>query len=401
MYSNKATYDFQIINEGDTTSFTYDTSGNLILDDTYYYEYNGYNQLYRVRIDNSSGTILEQYLYDENGNRAVKIHYFTGGTNETVFYFGDYVTVVNSSGVFNTIEYYAGDKLVAERKNDSTMSFYHPDHLGSTSLITNSTGGLVENTIYEPFGSVFLGGSKSRFDYTGKETDDTGLQYFGARFYNPAIGKWTQADTLISNYYDPQGLNRYSFVLNNPYKYTDPDGHDSREELYYAKYRPTNDPQVWYSKPVGGVSAALDILNMVGTPMSLKYENEEYDEYIKKSDQGNLCLELNQQDETPTYYDVTQRDKDKKILEKMELIDMKSPIDKVFDSMKSDTSGSKSVTKQNEFLVSTSTDTNSKKGNEKGTSSPQTKTEPSPTRYVYSRKQATSFEAMNPGKKRT
>jgi RHS repeat-associated protein len=153
------------------------------------------------------------------------VHY-TGSVNETVYYFGDFVRVVNASGVFDTIEYYHGDKLVAERKNDSTYQFYHPDSLGSTSLITNSSGGVVENTIYEPFGEVYSGASSSRFDYTGKETDDTGLQYFGARFYNPGIGKWTQADTYIENVYNPQKLNRYSFVLNNPYKYTDPDGHD-------------------------------------------------------------------------------------------------------------------------------------------------------------------------------
>jgi RHS repeat-associated protein len=151
-----------------------------------------------------------------------------------VFYFGDYVTVINASGQFNTVEYYAGDKLVAERKNDSTMNFYHPDHLGSTSLITNSTGGRVEETVYEPFGSVaeFSSAAKSRFDYTGKETDDTGLQYFGARFYNPAIGKWTQPDTLIQNIYDPQALNRYAYVSNNPFRYADKDGH-------------------WYPKDVG------------------------------------------------------------------------------------------------------------------------------------------------------
>jgi RHS repeat-associated protein len=206
------------------TSYLYDYAGNLIRDSEYYYQYNSYNQLERVRINNASGTVLEEYFYDENGDRAIKIHHFNSTVNETVYYYGDFVRVVNASGVFDTVEFYHGDKLIAERKNDSTMLFFHPDHLGSTSLITNSTGGVVEETFYEPFGAVISGGNQSRFDYTGKETDDTGLEYFGARYYYPGIEKWTQPDTLIQYVYDPQSLNRYAFVRNNPYRYTDPTG---------------------------------------------------------------------------------------------------------------------------------------------------------------------------------
>jgi RHS repeat-associated protein len=137
------------------------------------------------------------------------------------------------------VEYYHNDKLVAERKNNSEMMFYHPDSLGSTSLITNSTGGLIESTIYEPWGKVYLGGTKSRFDFTGKETDSTGHIYFGFRFMNPLIGKFIQPDDLLPELYNPQSFNRYSYVLNNPYIYVDPDGHRGflfeRQLDYYTK----------------------------------------------------------------------------------------------------------------------------------------------------------------------
>ncbi len=209
---------------GTTQSFIYDSSGNLVDDETYYFIYNNYNQLFQVKTGGVNGTVLENYYYDENGDRAIKIH-FSGSTNETVYYFGDYVTVVNSSGQFNTIEYYHGDKLVAERKNDSTFQYYHPDHLGSTSLITNSTGGRVEETLYEPFGSLYSGGTKSRFEYTGKELDYTNLMYFKSRYYNPLLGLFTQPDTIEQNIFDPQLLNKYLYTRANPYKYTDPDGH--------------------------------------------------------------------------------------------------------------------------------------------------------------------------------
>jgi RHS repeat-associated protein len=207
------------------TLFSYDANGNLLSDETYYYEYNSYNQLYQVKVDNSSGRILERYYYDENGQRAVKVHYFVGGTNETVYYIGkDFVRVVNASGTFDTVYYYDSKNLVAEKKPNGQFVYYHPDHIGSSSLITNSSGGVVEKTTYEPFGSVFSGGMRSRYDYTGKEGDQTGLQYYGARYRNPKIIIFTQPDQNIPAIYNPQSLNRYSYTLNNPYRYTDPDG---------------------------------------------------------------------------------------------------------------------------------------------------------------------------------
>ena len=88
---------------------------------------------------------------------------------------------------------------------------YHPDHLGSTAIITNETGSVVEETVYEPFGSVFTGGS-DRYLYTGKELDrGTGLEYYGARYYDPKYAQFTQADSIISDIYDPQSLNAYSY----------------------------------------------------------------------------------------------------------------------------------------------------------------------------------------------
>ena len=82
----------------------------------------------------------------------------------------------------------------------------------------------IEETTYYPFGSVFEGGN-SRYTYTGKETDSTGLSYYGSRYYSADVLRgFTQADTLIPDTYDPQALNRYSYVLNNPYKYVDPSG---------------------------------------------------------------------------------------------------------------------------------------------------------------------------------
>ena len=103
---------------------------------------------------------------------------------------------------------------------------YLVDHLGSTNVMIDSTGTLVERSLYYPFGSYRSGIADEKYGFTGKEFDsDTGLYYYGARYYNPEIFVFTQADTVIPDVYNPQALNRYAYCLNNPLKYEDPDGH--------------------------------------------------------------------------------------------------------------------------------------------------------------------------------
>jgi RHS repeat-associated protein len=65
--------------------------------------------------------------------------------------------------------------------------------------------------------------------FTGQELDGTGLYYYGARYYDPTIGRFISADTIIPNPTDTQAFNRYSYCLNNPLKYIDPSGHDYNE----------------------------------------------------------------------------------------------------------------------------------------------------------------------------
>ena len=201
----------------------YDANGNLIQGFGKYFEYNSFNQLIRVRQTTSTGTIMAEYFYDGNGNRIKKTE-VNGNGNQTIYYIGNFVQIRNSSGVFNTTYYYDRDSLVARRDNDRRIYFYHSDQLGSTSLVTNSTGDVVEYTSYNPYGEVVEGGT-SRYLYTGKELDkETNFEYYGARYYYPFMAKFIQPDSIISDIHNPQALNRYAYVLNNPYKYVDPSG---------------------------------------------------------------------------------------------------------------------------------------------------------------------------------
>ena len=61
--------------------------------------------------------------------------------------------------------------------------------------------------------------------FTGQRLDGTGLYYYNARYYDPAIGRFISADTVVQDFRNPQTLNRYSYCLNNPLKYIDPSGH--------------------------------------------------------------------------------------------------------------------------------------------------------------------------------
>lgn len=172
-----------------------DANGNRIRGFNFYFEYNNFNQLLRVRNGTASGTIIEEYTYDHTGNRVMK---YEPQRNQTTYYVNKYfIRIINSSGTFDTIYYYDEKDLVARMDPDGKKFFYHPDHLGSTSLITNSTGAVVEETTYEPFGKVASGGN-DRFLFTGKELDKgTELEYYGARYYDPSkTSQFVQPDTI-------------------------------------------------------------------------------------------------------------------------------------------------------------------------------------------------------------
>jgi RHS repeat-associated protein len=205
-----------------TYDFSYDANGNLIQGVDKYYEYDSFNNLVKIRDKNSAGIKLEEHIYDHNGNRIKKIEYSSSGTATTYYPDSNFIRVVDNSGTHDAIYYYDDSALVGKKDGSGTY-FYHPNHLGSTNVVTDLAGNVVERTEYLPFGEV-LNGGQSRFLFTGKEKDSTGLMYYGARYYDPFTRHFTQADTVLPDIYDPLQLNRYAYTRNNPVKYTDPSG---------------------------------------------------------------------------------------------------------------------------------------------------------------------------------
>jgi RHS repeat-associated protein len=90
---------------------------------------------------------------------------------------------------------------------------------------------VVARADYLPFGDVRAGGSGAeKYTYTGKEQDKTGLYYFEARYNSSEFRHFTQADIAAPDYGDPQDLNRYAYVGNNPLSYVDEDGFKKKKK---------------------------------------------------------------------------------------------------------------------------------------------------------------------------
>ena len=117
-------------------------------------------------------------------------------------------------------------QAVALQRSDCGTFFLHSDHLGSVSAATNASGALVGMQHYDPWGRVRTGGiGLTARNFTGQRLDATGLLYYHARYYDPTLGRFISPDRLVPEPGDPQSLNRYAYVHNNPLKYTDPTGH--------------------------------------------------------------------------------------------------------------------------------------------------------------------------------
>ncbi len=95
-------------------------------------------------------------------------------------------------------------------------------------MATDGAGVTVEEVHYKPFGATHerTGSVELAHKYTSQEQDGgTGLYYYGARYYDPELGRFITPDSIVPYSSDPQSFNRYSYVRNNPVVYTDPSGH--------------------------------------------------------------------------------------------------------------------------------------------------------------------------------
>ncbi|HZO74308.1 MAG TPA: RHS repeat-associated core domain-containing protein [Ktedonobacteraceae bacterium] len=132
------------------------------------------------------------------------------------------------SSTTTTTYYYAGTLRIAEAVN-GTFSYLGSDVLGSTAVALNAAGQLTAAQLYGPYGTVRYSSGTMPTDigFTGQRGDSaTGLDYYNARYYDPVVGQFISADTVLpGGGFDPWGLSRYAYVQGNPETMTDPTGH--------------------------------------------------------------------------------------------------------------------------------------------------------------------------------
>lgn len=176
-------------------------------------------------------TLINQSLFDETLNPA------ENNTNDS--------QKLQGQTIVNTMYIVANGETIASIKSDEPgeISYYVQDHLGSNRMIIKGTN--TEWTgDYFAFGeqrNIQEIGTDNNYQFTGKEFDEeSGLFYYGARYYSSELGRFIQADPILGSIQDPLTLNRYVYVKNNPLKFTDPTGNVVKEDPSVAKLEAEN-----------------------------------------------------------------------------------------------------------------------------------------------------------------
>jgi RHS repeat-associated protein len=196
----------------------YDAAGNLLAEaacGAATYVYNAENQM--------TSTAGVTYKYDGDGKRVWK-------TSGKLYWYGtgsDPVMETDLSGNLTDEYIFFGGKRIARRDSSGNVVYYMTDHLGTSRIVTSSAGAILDESDFYPFGGerVITFSSGNTYKFTGKERDsESGLDNFEARYLGSSLGRFMSPDPMGGKTEDPQSLNRYAYVRNNPLTLTDPSG---------------------------------------------------------------------------------------------------------------------------------------------------------------------------------
>jgi RHS repeat-associated protein len=230
------------------TGISYDLAGDMTADAVYSYTYDAENRIITASGNGMTGGPY-CYTYDGNGMRVKKAHASGGSCTGTVtvdmLYWrsisGDAIAETDGTGSttnssYNEYIFFAGRRIAQSNPTSGNVYYYFVDHLGSTRVMTTATGTACYEVDYLPYGtentpSGFSNTCSTRYRFTGYERDletaagtSAGNDYAFARYYNSRLGRFMSGDPLDGDITDPQTLNRYAYVRNNPINEIDPSG---------------------------------------------------------------------------------------------------------------------------------------------------------------------------------
>ena len=201
-----------------TIEYEYDENGNLTKDlnkKITAIQYNCLNLPCRISFENGN-IISNVYAADRTKLRATHV---IGNDTTVTDYCGN---VIYENGIAKTLLTEAGYVTL----NNNKYHYFIQDHQGNNRVVVSQNGSVEERNDYYPFGGLMSNtfASTQPYKYNGKELDRKGgLDWYdyGARMYDPVIGRWHVVEPLVEKYYD---CSPYAYCLNNPLKYIDSDG---------------------------------------------------------------------------------------------------------------------------------------------------------------------------------
>ena len=253
-YTYSATQPHAVTQAG-SNAYGYDLNGNMTGRTAggvvWSYTYNAEGKIVQVK---KNGSLISEYGYDGDGNRVLAKDYegYLATNPKVTTYVGNYYEVhvegylqqaggppgqpcnapsycaylpLVAKSVVENISYYYADGQRIAMKNNGVVSYLYGDQLGSVSAVAKADGSLLSKSWYHPWGTTRYSQNTSPTDYayTG-QIQEGDIYFYNARWYDPQLGRFMQADIIVPPTQGIQGFDRFAYVNNSPITYSDPSG---------------------------------------------------------------------------------------------------------------------------------------------------------------------------------
>jgi RHS repeat-associated protein len=268
---------------GNVLAYDYDESGNLTGETTsrhFEWDHGGRMRVFCIQTQAAGAlpgdlrlaepSIYVHYLYDASGQRVKKLLRRQGGQLDSIIYIeGIFEHLSRADGAENNMAHVQDDRkriatvrLGAAFPNDNSpaVKYHLGDHLGSSNTVLDDAGTLVDREEYAPFGETSFGSfAQKRYRYNGKERDEeSGLYYYGSRFYAPWLARWASCDPAGA----VDGTNAYIYAKQRPVSLIDQLGSQASAPDPGPQEPVSTDPALSGTASVSASTATADTISV-------------------------------------------------------------------------------------------------------------------------------------------